>query len=143
MRANTTRKRDARITPRKPASVTKSRPHSSSAKSAKAPDGQTSAATESVQTKTCVECGEEKAAASFLPSKFTADHLTDRCRTCTYGQAEKDRREREARKCEAEARKATRTPAPAGVVTKKCKGCSVAKPLDQYARQRRSCNLNR
>jgi len=84
--------------------------------------------------KSCSSCGEHKRATAFLPSKFTADHLTDRCRTCTYGQAERDRREREARRLEAEAKKAARTPAPAGVVTKKCKGCSVAKPLAEYAR---------
>ena len=113
----------------------RSRPHHPRPQTGKADAGPRLAAgdTDSVG-KRCADCKKQKPAKAFLPSRFTSDGLIDQCKNCVYAAAERDRREREARRSEAEAKKAARTPAPAGVVTKKCRGCGVAKPLAEYAR---------
>jgi hypothetical protein len=49
-------------------------------------------------SKTCTSCHEDKPVAKFLPSRFTDDRLTDVCKVCTLRNAERDRREREARR---------------------------------------------
>jgi len=84
--------------------------------------------------KRCADCKKHKPLKAFLPTAFSEDGLVDVCKPCIYAAAERDRRDREARRSEAEARKAARTPAPTGVVTKKCKGCGVAKPLTEYSK---------
>lgn len=51
-----------------------------------------------VAIKCCRECREEQPASAFLPSKFTGDKLTDRCRRCVFRAAQRDRQNREARR---------------------------------------------
>lgn len=96
------------------------------------------AAVETPTTKRCTSCGEEKAVTKFLPSRFVADGYTDTCSSCTFAHAEADRRQREARKAEAEKRKAACKPPPVGVTTKVCRECTTAKPLTEYSKHGRS-----
>lgn len=48
--------------------------------------------------KTCCQCVELRPAGAFLPSPLTADGLTDRCRPCIFGNAARDRAQREDRR---------------------------------------------
>lgn len=48
--------------------------------------------------KTCCQCFELREAGAFLPSPLTADGLTDRCKPCIFGNAARDRAEREVRR---------------------------------------------
>lgn len=48
--------------------------------------------------KTCRQCNVTRAAAEFIPSPLTGDGLTDRCKPCIYGNAARDRSEREMRR---------------------------------------------
>lgn len=50
-----------------------------------------------VRSKTCRCCQQTKPAEHFIESRFTADRLTDRCRSCIFDAARRDRAEREAR----------------------------------------------
>lgn len=49
-------------------------------------------------SKTCLECRETRPADAFLPSRFTADGLTDRCKPCIFREARANREQREARR---------------------------------------------
>jgi len=49
-------------------------------------------------TKCCASCGKDRPVAKFLPSRFVADGFIDTCKTCTYANADSDRRQRETRK---------------------------------------------
>ncbi len=48
--------------------------------------------------KICRQCNVTRTASEFLPSPLTADGLTDRCKPCVFGNAARDRAEREARR---------------------------------------------
>lgn len=48
--------------------------------------------------KTCHQCNVTRPAGEFLPSPLTADGLTDRCKPCVFGNAARDRAERDARR---------------------------------------------
>ena len=48
--------------------------------------------------KTCQQCSTLRPAGDFLPSPITADGLTDRCKPCVFGNAARDRAQREARR---------------------------------------------
>lgn len=54
--------------------------------------------------KTCRQCSTLRPAGDFLPSPITADGLTDRCKPCVFGNAARDRAEREARRMRANER---------------------------------------
>jgi hypothetical protein len=49
-------------------------------------------------SKTCRQCEQVRPAASFLPSPIAVDGLTDRCKSCIFGNAARDRQERESRR---------------------------------------------
>lgn len=133
---NATRKRGADATPTSSRSRTRRSQTSALRKTSKAALEATSARADSL--KRCTSCGGEKPTKEFLPTPFSTDGLIDACKSCVYAGAERDRRDREQRRREAEAKKAARAPTPTGVVTKACRSCGVAKPLDQYSRHGKS-----
>lgn len=53
---------------------------------------------DSLKGKACRACGIERALAAFLPSRFTADGMTERCRACVFDSARRDRERRDARR---------------------------------------------
>lgn len=48
--------------------------------------------------KTCCQCETIRPASQFLPSPLTDDGLTARCKPCVFGNAERDRQDRESRR---------------------------------------------
>lgn len=47
--------------------------------------------------KTCHQCSTRRPAGDFLPSRIAADGLSDRCKPCIFGNAARDRANREQR----------------------------------------------
>jgi len=74
--------------------------------------------------KLCASCGTEKSAMEFLPTSFAPDGFTNTCKACTFAHSERDRRERDARRCEADARKQARKPSLATAPETKSKRAS-------------------
>lgn len=84
--------------------------------------------------KTCVTCETQKPATDFLPSKFTADGKTDRCKACVFAASEAERQKRETRKAESK-----RANVAGGKIAKKhCRTCRTTKPIGEFRRHAHS-----
>lgn len=52
----------------------------------------------SLTSKTCCQCETNRPVSDFLPSPLADDGLTARCKPCVFGNARRDRQDRESRR---------------------------------------------